>query len=560
MDVAAPAGSSTTASSRIAGWVQWLRHPDAGVVIGSLGIAGLAWILRELMGPFQGRPLIFEYLFMRNEPSAAVLSAVVVGAAVIARNKIGALEQLVTRLSQRPHAFVAATTFLCACGAVIVYRRHPLSMDEYAPVFQAAAFARGGLAGKVPPELLPRLIPPVHWFLLASPSGEMISVYWPGFALLLTPFTLLGCPWLLNPLITGASLLVLWHVAGIIFPGTTAPGWTVLIAAASPAFFVNGMSFYSMPAHLLCSTAFVALLLNPAGPRLFWAGVVGSFALSLHNPFPHVLFALPWILWIALQPGRLRRLFTLAAGYLPGTAILCGGWLVLRSRLTAASDPGRVASGLLEELRRSAFTLPGPEVLWNRSLALVELGLWAVPLLLPLAVLGARRLRGRIEARLLVRSALLTLAGFFFVRYDQGHGWGFRYFHSAWGVLPLLAAGALEMAPSAQVSLRRLAIAASLGSLLLANPLRCLQVRSMIDAHLAQIPREAAERSREVVFVRPDRGYYSIDLVQNDPFLEGRRWTLIGHGATDEEQFMRRAFPAAHRVAANPVASVWEVP
>ena len=101
-------------------------------------------------------------------------------------------------------------------------------------------------------------------------------------------------------------------------PPAAAPGWVVLLTAASPAFVVNAISLYSMPAHLLASACFAALLLDPTPRRLILAGAVGSLALALHNPVPHMLVASPFIAALALRPGRTRSLAALAAGFQPG--------------------------------------------------------------------------------------------------------------------------------------------------------------------------------------------------------------------------------------------------
>ena len=69
--------------------------------------------------------------------------------------------------------------------------------------------------------------------------------------------------------------------------------------------------------------------------------------------------------------------------------------------------------------------------------------IWAPPCSFIFAVLGGWRLRENRVVRLLVQSAVLTFAGYLFVRFDQGHGWGYRYFHSAWGVIPILAGCAM---------------------------------------------------------------------------------------------------------------------
>ena len=531
------------------------------VAVFTVAVAGLTFILGSGIDLRAGRPMAFAYLFRRDEPAAAILSCLIVLAAWVTARKLSprALDAVVGRLNDRPRPFILAVTAILGLAALLVYRAHPLSMDEYAPVFQSGIFARGKLIATVAPELIPRLVPQGRWFLEAAPSGEIISGYWPGFALLLTPFTFLRCPWLLNPLIGGASLWALWWLAQRLFPGTRVAGWAVLLAASSPAFTVNAISFYSMPAHLLASLSFAALLQDPKPLRLLAAGALGSLAATLHNPLPHVLFALPFVIALAVRSGPLR-LLPLAAGYLPGALLLGAGWMRVRAHIGRAPEAvAQGAAGLLYQLRL-AFDFPTADAIWIRGVNLVELSLWAAPVLLPLACAGAWRARACLQVRLLLASALLTLLAYLFVPYDQGHGWGYRYFHSAWGVLPLLAAAALELEPAESGdALRRFAVATCIASLLLATGLRFYQVRTFIDGQLAQVPRAKAQGKLEVVFLRMDRGYYTIDLVQNDPFLDGARWILLSFGGAEDERFMRRFFPAARLAGLSDIGSVWEI-
>jgi len=47
----------------------------------------------------------------------------------------------------------------------------------------------------------------------------------------------------------------------------------------------------------------------------------------LHNPFPHLVFALPWIGWLMVRrDGRIRDLAWLVLGYAPVLAVLGAGW------------------------------------------------------------------------------------------------------------------------------------------------------------------------------------------------------------------------------------------
>jgi hypothetical protein len=253
-----------------------------------------------------------------------------------------------------------------------------------------------------------------------------------------------------------------------------------------------------------------------------------------------------------------RNLAALAAGYLPGVLLLGAGWFWVRGQVGASEETAAHGAGAaLDAMARIAFALPSLDTLWSRAVNLTELSLWAVPGLLVLACLGAIRGHGDPLLRPITAGALLTLAAFLFVPYDQGHGWGYRYFHAAWGALPLLAAAALEHS-AAGPGLRRMALVAAAGSLLLGNAMRLSQVRTFIDAQLRQIPAAPSPSRFEVVFLRPDRGYYTLDLVQNDPFLENDRWILISHGPDEDAQFMNR-FPNARRVVRTNVAELWQI-
>ena len=101
--------------------------------------------------------------------------------------------------------------------------------------------------------------------------------------------------------IGGATLVVMHRIALKLFGSEESAGYVVLLTLASPAVTINALSYYTMPAHLLANALFMLLLLNPSPARALGAGLVGSIALVLHNPVPHLLFALPWIAWLAFN-------------------------------------------------------------------------------------------------------------------------------------------------------------------------------------------------------------------------------------------------------------------
>ncbi len=472
------------------------------------------------------------------------------------------VERMLLTLERQRHAAAFVLWLVLCAGSLWIYRNHPLSMDEYTAVFQAKIFAAGHLQGALPTELLDYLIPPrfQNQFLMVNhETGAVLSAYWPGFSLLLAPFVWLGIPWACNPTIVAGSFLLIGRITRDLTASPLAAAWAMLFALASPAFTASGITYYSMPAHLLFNLAFVWLLLAPSPLRLFLAGLAGGFALVLHNPFPHAVFALPWLLWLTTQRGqRVRNLFFITLGYLPVVLLLGVGWLLWRQG--AVSEGAAVANAatgasasLLERMMGFARSFagllhwPSLPILQARVGGLTKLWLWAAPLLLLLAWWGWRREKTQ-QARLLGASALVTFLAYFLIEFDQGHGWGYRYFHPAWGVLPVLAAiGMLKLSEEGARAFRQVALLA-LVSLVAANAQRFVQMGGFMQAHLAQFPpRVQAERS---IVLFPARGYYALDLVQNDPWLRDGRIVLLARTRADVEA-IRAHFPGAREVAEN---------
>jgi hypothetical protein len=462
-----------------------------------------------------------------------------------------------------------------SAGCLLVYHNHPLSMDEYAAVFQSQVFAGGHLAGSFPVPLLDWLIPPgfQNAFLSVSPvDGRVASGYWPSFSLLLAPFSWLGAPWLCNALISGATVLVMHRIALTLFEDREAAGFAALLTIASPVLFGNGVSYYSMPAHLLANGVYALLLLQPTVKRCVLAGLVGSVALTLHNPVPHMLFAIPWAIWLVTRPRGWRLALAIVAGYLPLSALLGLGWYsfsnhLMHDGLSAAATAdveGMVGQGKL----RMLFALPNATVLLARGIGLAKLWLWAVPGLLVMAGAGAWRWRGDPRCAALAASAILTFCAYLLVTVDQGHGWGYRYFHSAWLSLPVLAAGALARKRTAAETdragagwlvgdeQRAYVVACAVASLIAGVGLTAYQMNEFITDDLRQVPAYGGHEPR-VIFIDAIHSFYGADLVQNDPWLRGNIIRMMSHGATNDAALMHAHFPSFHQVHADSHGSVW---
>lgn len=521
----------------------------------------------------------FWYWLERFETESAILLAAVL-AALLVCPKVERVEGVSGWIARRPWLTAASVTALLSVCTLVVYKNHPLSMDEYADWFQSRVFAAGSLAGHWPPELVDWLLPKGFqgsFLKVSTATGAVMSGYFPGYALVQAPFAFLGVPWLCNPALVGATLLVLAYIARTLFGDATSAGWVLLFAIASPVFLINGISYYSSPGQLLLNLAFCALLLKPSPRRLFLAGLVGGLSAFYHNPIRHVFFALPWVMWIGwTYRPRLKGMFLLAAGYLPSVLILGGAWLYFRAQITAnpaaagaviASGSGAAAesaagigSAIVGLLHHAWQVLSWPSAYgaYARVAGLVKTWLWTAPMIPLLAVFAASRCRDT-RVQLMFWSAVSTFLGYLFLMPDdQGHGWGDRYFHAAWGVLPILAyAWIVEIHRESPDRARLLLVRIGIGAMayfLLAFPQRLWQVHNHMQEHLAQVPQSSKGVPGEVVLLNGS-GFYAVDLVQNDPWMRGPKHVLYSQGAEKDEAMLRKYFPGCRLVDYPPYGS-----
>jgi hypothetical protein len=498
---------------------------------------------------------IFKFLLIHYDVQSA-WAALGVCALAAAWRRPAPVLILVDAIARHPAPVVITAAIAFSSGALLVYHNYPFSMDEYAAVFQSKLFAAGALVARLPPTAVDWLV--VRGFngsfLYASrQSGLTVEAYWPGFALLLAPFQFLSIPWASNAVLAAASIHLIFLITLEITGDRRAAGWAVLFTISSGAFLAYAISYYSMQAHLTLNLLFAFLMLRPTRARALAAGLSGSLALNLHNPFPHALFAAPWLVSAALDARQRAALGPLALGYLPGVGLLAA-WLVLRGTVSPAP-----AAAVANAMPAGAFAWPDLALLNLRVASLVKLWLWASPGVLLLAAYGAVRGAGDRRVRLLAWSASLTFAGYCFVRFDQGHGWGYRYFHSAAGCIPILTGVAL--ARSEAVAAPRLIAfvgATAVLSLVVIVPLQLGQIDAVIANHLAQVPAPVGP-GRNVYFLKPRGGFYLADMVQIDPLLRGRELILATRGAPLDVELIRQNWPDALKIASGAWGEQWTI-
>src|SRR5258708_9900116 len=332
---------------------------------------------------------IFRLLLMVDDSKTAWLTLAVCIVAAFWRNPMPLLK-VIDFVGLHVTTVVIATVALLALGAVFIYHNDAFCMDEYAAVFQAKAFAAGRLTAQLPPSVVNWLIPPGFngAFLVASrTTGQAMEAYWPGFSLILAPFEFLGIPWLCNASLSGIAIFLVDRITLGITDDRRPAGWAVLFPLAAGAFAAYAISYYSMQAHLTANLLFVWLLLKPTPYRAFGAGLVGSLALVLHNPLPHVLFAAPWIIAFARSKEQRQSFYALILGYIPLTFLLGAGWLYLREIVTSGNSGFNVISHNIN----AVFRLPDRSMIDMRVAEIVKMWIWAVPCVFLFALLGRLR-------------------------------------------------------------------------------------------------------------------------------------------------------------------------
>ena len=441
---------------------------------------------------------------------------------------------------------------LCALAFVFyavlsfwAYHHVPLAMDEYCPLTQSQSFVAGHLNGRVPPELLGWIMANGHrgyFFVVSAQTGNYTALYWPGLAILQMPFVALGVPWACNPVVGAAGLWGVHRLTFRISASREAAAWAWLLMLASPVVAINATSFYSMPAHLTANIFYCWLLLRNDRRGAFGAGLLGGFALILNNPAPHLAFALPWLVFVAWK--RRRLILPLVLGYLVFALPIGFGWSAFVdgfdasqfARSARAASNGGLPFGEMLGRVLAIFSLPSVELVLARLTGLAKTVVWAVPGLLVIAWLGVRSARAD-ESRplkLMAASLLTTFALYWLVKFDQGHGWGFRYLHSAWCVFAVAGGCYLARAPQNVRAFFGALCALSFAVLL---PQRAFQVESYIRNHRAQVP--AATAPVSITFINGAHGKFTLDLLQNDPFLRNDNWRLKSHGEALNAQFAR---------------------
>jgi hypothetical protein len=502
------------------------------------GIFAVDFLMGEgFAQPQQSSGNIFFRLYGLHEaPFLWLLAIFALGLWFIGRRDVNPLTAPRTKADPSGFAkmsvLAAVAVFLTtAAGTLVIMHSTPLSMDEFAAVFQARILTTGQLTATIPLEWQPfakALVP--HFISYRAAEQVWLSSYLPAYAAIRALFSVVSAELLVNPVLATVSVLSLAGASARLWPGDVRRGrLAILFLASSSQFLLMSMTGYAWAAHLCFNLLWLYLVLRDDRLGLATAPWVGAIALGLHNPFPHALFAAPFLL---------RLLRTRRVGWIAYYAAIYAAASLAWYRLMAFSHSQVARGAAVEE-----FALPTAQGYFVQGMNLSLLLTWQSPAMALLLVAAVFLLRSLKQAeRDLMAGIVLTFAFYFLFPQNQGHGWGYRYLYSVLGSAALLAASATVAltGPTGGV-IRRLVIASSVVALVVQVPLRLLQAERFVRPYAATLD-FIASRPADVVIVDPSSAYYGRDLIRNDPLSRSRPITLSLTTLTrmDVQELVRR--------------------
>lgn len=342
--------------------------------------------------------------------------------------------------------------------AFFSYERHPHIPDEVAYIYHANYFAEGRLSTPVPP--VPEA---ADTYLIDCDTERCVSPVPPGWPAVLAIGAFAGIAWLVNPLLAGINVVLIFMLLRQLYDRYTAR-LGVLLASASPWYLLMSMNFMTHTFSLTCTlVAALSVVRMHRRHKSIW-GVPGGIAiglLSLTRPLEGLMVATVLGLAALFIPGQRFRLapvvvlglssLVIGATVLPYNEALTGDPFTfpIMAYTDKALGPGTNSLGFGPDKGVAWGGLdpfPGhglPDVLVNSALNLsainIEMFGWSIGSLLPIVLWLASRSIRRIET--IDRWMLFFIFVIFGYQslywFSGGPDFGARYYYLA--VIPLIA-------------------------------------------------------------------------------------------------------------------------
>jgi len=372
------------------------------------------------------------------------------------------LRRIVDRRGGWLWATALSLVTVCASAALTygVLEPIPHIEDETAYLFQAKVFADGRLYAPAP--ALPEFFPS-SWII--TREDRWFAVFPPGWPLLLAVGTKAGVPALVNPILAGLCVLVLFGLLREAAERTAAAYGTAL-AVASPFFLFMGASLMSHTAMLLFTS--ISTLCHLKGLHrdrsrgwFLLAGLASSMAVLIRPPDAVALWCAQGLYGVVTARGRLLRvsagLALSAIGLLPGALlylaynrVLTGSWFL--TPVALISPNLGLGFGPRMGANWDTFETPGHDLgrallnlNFNSSVLSQDLFGWPMSSLTALLVLwtfnGHRRGVG------LASLAIASIVGAYALYWYHGVGFGARFYFGLMPYLVLLTVAGVRALP-----------------------------------------------------------------------------------------------------------------
>ncbi len=444
--------------------------------------------------------------------------------------------------------------------SLVLFERIPHVQDSIAQLFHSKIFAEGTLTAPAP--LFPEFFDYRH---IVIRDGHWYSQYPPGHSFLLMLGSLVGAPWLINPLFAALVVGIVYFLGKELY-NERVGRIAALLTSLSPFILFMSSEFMNHTTALFFFLMFLLYVAKSLRNGSFLHGFLAGTGLGMLvniRPYSAAALAVPVFLLILIVIFKDRsRILRPFLGFLLSSFLFLGILLAFNTLTNghplvfgfqalwgtkvnpgfgkgAWGAPHSPLNGLLQTF--SNFD--------GINKYLFE---WPVPSLLFVAILFMTGTRNRWDFVLL--GTFLSLAFAYFFYWFQDWCFGPRFLFEASVPLILLTARGIESLPllwrdvlGFKTSIQRVRIA-SLGILLL---LFGIGFASNIPPHMqfygntywgvnAKLLREVEARgiSNAVIFVRAN---YGNGFIGNDPFF--RKSVIYANDLGDENRRLMAAFP-----------------
>lgn len=463
--------------------------------------------------------LAFVYL-VKQDVNLALAALVILGASLIRLGK--------RDVAAKNPIFIWSVSGLLV-GAALVGREvillgYDLSRDEQLASFDAAVYATGKLAAPLPQLWIPRAQALNTDFMLpVAEQTAWISGYLPMNSAIRGFFEMFDASNLVSPIALLIGAIALIGCVQRIWPGkgsyTTI---ALLFYFGSGQVLVTSMTTYAMQLHLALNMLWLLLFLQRRTATDLAALVVGFFAVGLHQPLFHPLFAAPILATLLFSKEWKRATFYFLAYCLIGA--FWAYWPTITVETTGIPLPG-YQQGYASRLQ-NALLLERPTGLLEMITNLLRFITWQHILLLPLFVIGFSIARQDALFAALATGLVFTVLVMTIILPYQGHGFGYRYLHGFIGSAILLAIHGWDRGIEFKDRWGSLLFRTSLGTFVIIIPLQLFFANAFYSPY-AKASENLSDLESDYVVISSRAAPFAIDLVNNDPFLMDRPVRLV---------------------------------